>query len=309
MSRQLNVLFPRAGHILSQDKPCLPRLLPHPHSPPFLFDVLCSHAVFSHPLISPHFPPDTKYVAIVRDPWQLVQSAYHFYTTTFHARYLKTSRSFGEFIRNQSRYEPRSKPYSSFTNNRMSLDLGLPASQLTNASHVAPFLRELGRVFHLVLIADRFDMSMVLMRRVLRWTMKDIVYQQLNYGLNRSRGKKKTAEFPDPELEKRFKRFQVFDVALYEHYVKVFDRKIAAEGRGFYEELVVFRRIARRIWEFCGGGGLRSTTPELVIPGSRWNEQFRVRHAECDVLSASEIKLTFVAKAKQLIRLAPFIDD
>ena len=295
MSRQLNVMFPRHGNILSQGKPGLRELAPHPKAPPFHFDILCNHVIFNYKTISPYFPPDTKYVAIVRDPWTQVHSAYYYYTNVYPTAYMKKAFNLEEFIRKQPQYEPRD-PFKSFTNNRMSLDLGLPPSHVTNSSYVTPFLRHLDSVFHLVLIADRFDESMVLMKRLFGWTMKDIVYRKLNT----QKVPRKKTEQSDPDLEKQFKRFEHFDVAVYEHCTKIFNQKIENEGPDFADELETFVSIRKQICEFCDG---KISGSELVIFRSKWNEQVVVQRAECAVLSVGELTLNTAARMKQIARL------
>ena len=293
MSRKLNVMFPLNSHILSQRYPRLKEIVPHPKIPPFHFDILCNHVIFNHTMISPYFLPDTKYLAIVRDPWTQVQSAYYYYTTKFHAGYLQNAVSFKVFISNQSLFEPKD-PLGSFTNNRMSIDLGLPPSHVTNSSYVTPFQRQLDSVFHLVLIAERFAESMVLMKRLLGWTMKDVVYKNLN-----SLKPKKKTEGPVPDLDEQFKRFHQFDVAVYEHFAKIFSRKIKNEGPDFADELETFVNITKQISEFCDA---KKSGSELAIFRSKWNEEFVVRRAECAVLNAIEVSLNSVARRKQLAR-------
>ena len=94
-------------------------------SPPFLFDIFCNHVIYNRSQVDRYFPRDVKHLAILRHPWRQVQSAFHYYTTAFHVSYLKGVPSFQVFVKNQSRFEP-SDPLHSKTNNRMSVDLGLP---------------------------------------------------------------------------------------------------------------------------------------------------------------------------------------
>lgn len=296
MSRQLNVMYPLTGHTLSEANLGLRALLPHPKVPSFRFDILCNHVVFNHTMIRRFFPSDTKYVAIVRNPWQQVQSAYHYYSTVFRTKYLRKAVTFDEFIHNQSRFEPKN-PLRSYTNNRMSIDLGLTPRHVTNPSYVTPFLRHLDSVFHLVLIADRFDESMVLLKRLFRWTMKDVVYRKLNS----LKAKREKIPDPDPDLEKRFKRFDLFDVAVYEHYAKIFSQKVKSEGPDFADELQTFVNITKQVSEFCDA---KTSGSELVILGSEWNEPFVVRRTECAVLKASEVVLNNVARNEQRDRLS-----
>ena len=72
ISRELNVMFPRNGNLLSDQAHELYPLVEHPPSPPFLFDLLCNHVVFDLEMIRPFFPKDVLYIAILREPFSQV---------------------------------------------------------------------------------------------------------------------------------------------------------------------------------------------------------------------------------------------
>ncbi|XP_076444200.1 galactosylceramide sulfotransferase-like [Babylonia areolata] len=295
IARRLNIMFPKQGHVLSQNEPSLRPVIPHPPSPPFLFDILCNHFVFRHDQIERAFPPDTKYVAILRDPLRRVQSAFYYYTSVFHLRYLKPVRSFKQFIQNQSMFETVS-PYISQTNNRMSIDLGLESYYLKDSGYITTFVKRLENKFDLILIADRFDESMLLLKRRLRWTMKDIVYMNLNTHSKKDLSKEKIS----PETKDKFQRFQRFDVAIYEHFLKKFDQYVAEEGQDFNEELNHYITTLKQINDFCKGRNVSAS--ELVIKPSRWDKQFTLQRSECKILIVEEMKLCAWAKAVQLGR-------
>ncbi|XP_070205467.1 galactose-3-O-sulfotransferase 2-like isoform X2 [Littorina saxatilis] len=298
MSRDLNVMFPNRSWILSQKNPGLGKLAPHPKSPPFLFDILCNHVLFNHKLVKPYFPLDTQYVGIVRDPWEQVKSAFNYYTDVFRAPYLKNAASFKDFILRQPELEP-SNPLSSYTNNRMSLDLGLPPDEVTNASYVKPFVRHLDDVFDLMLLADRFDESMVLLRRTFRWTMKDVVFLKLNS----HKAKVKDYFQPDAQTTRRFEQFAKFDVAVFRYFEKVFHKKIAAGGNDFFDELQIFTKLVQQVSEFCNKA--QSHVGSLVAPANKWSKEFSIRRAECKILKVPEPTLNRVIRNQQLARLCP----
>ncbi|KAL8573712.1 hypothetical protein ACOMHN_018987 [Nucella lapillus] len=294
-SRRLNVMFPIKGNLLSQSDPELSSLIPHPPSPPFLFDVLCHHVIFNRSLLRPYFPADTKHVAIVRDPRRQLWSAFYFYRYVFHKKYLRPINSFEEFIHKQSTIEPLSV-YESMTNNRMSVDMGLDPHRLNDPSYVSSFIKHLDDVFELVLIADRFDESVLLLKRRFSWTMKDVVYRALN-----TRRKSIHFEELSPDAENKSQQFQRFDVAVYKHFLKVFDQKVAEEGQDFTEELIYYLAIQNRIKQFCSKTNMSGF--ELVIPSSRWDKQFSIHHSECPILTLREVGLNVWSKAVQMARL------
>ncbi|KAK7477602.1 hypothetical protein BaRGS_00031150 [Batillaria attramentaria] len=146
MSRSLNVMLPRIRNILSNYSPKLLPIIEHPESPPFLFDILCNHVVLNATSLRPHFPADTKYVAIVREPLTLVQSAYHYFRDVEGFPYLKAVPSFKAYVSDPLKYEPKN-PYMSLTRNRMSIELGLPPEQVSNVSYTRHFYRNWTKLF------------------------------------------------------------------------------------------------------------------------------------------------------------------
>ncbi|KAK7098101.1 galactose-3-O-sulfotransferase 2-like [Littorina saxatilis] len=298
LSRDLHVMFPAGDKDhLSENKAVLSPIIPHPPSPPFLFDILCNHVVFREHQVRPWFPADTKLITILRRPWDQVVSAFNYYRQVWEVPYLLCAPNVKEFLLKRPRFEPVS-PLSSFTNNRMSLDLGLPPDQLTNSSHVPAFLDRLQDTFHLVLIAEHFDESLVLLRRRLGWTMKDIVYIKLN-----AHDKNTTAidENSDPKLKEAFNRFNHFDVAVYDHFIRLFVQEVGKEGPEFFHELRAFAAVERDVRDFCSKSS--SSADVLRVGDTVWNEAFTVETGECIVLTMDEVTLHSLAKARQLSAL------
>ena len=58
----------------------------------------------------------------------------------------------------------------------MSFDLGLEQKSFTEDEKISEFVDELSKKLHLVLIADYFDESLVLLKRLLCWDLEDIIY-------------------------------------------------------------------------------------------------------------------------------------
>ncbi|KAL8582080.1 hypothetical protein ACOMHN_004000 [Nucella lapillus] len=243
-SRQLNVLFPRAGrNILSERwRWPLARLSRHPPSPPFLFDIVCNHLVYDR-RAERFLPEDVVRIVVLREPLSQVYSAFNYYRKVYREEYLKHPSSFRDFLSRQDHYENRG-PYRSFTNNRMSLDLGLPLKQLKNSSHVKHFVKEVDDLFDLVLIAERFDESMILLKRRLKWTMKDVLYISINKGAKSQQRPPKL----DQAIKKKFRKFDQFDNGLYDYFSQKFDKLVREEGQGFKDEVQAYKDILQ---QFC----------------------------------------------------------
>ncbi|KAH7965398.1 hypothetical protein HPB49_007366 [Dermacentor silvarum] len=59
--------------------------------------------------------------------------------------------------------------------NQMSFDLGLEPAQFANASAVRRFIERLDATFDLVMVAERINESLVLLRDLLCWDLDDVV--------------------------------------------------------------------------------------------------------------------------------------
>ena len=58
----------------------------------------------------------------------------------------------------------------------MAFDLGLEQESFSNEEEIAKFIENISKSFELVLIAEYFDESLVLMKRMLCWDSEDIIY-------------------------------------------------------------------------------------------------------------------------------------
>ena len=178
----------------------------------------------------------------------------------------------------------------------MSVDLGLPPRQIRNSSYIATFLQHVDKVFDLVLIADRFDESMVLLKRRLRWTLKDVLYMKLN-----KRRKENRQQVQVPALLKaRFQAFDQFDIALYDYFSEQFNLTVLEEGPEFQEEVNTFGSIEEQVQSFCE---FHRSRGNLTVPESKWNKRFVVKAAECEALAMEEITLDDRAKYWQQVRM------
>ena len=58
----------------------------------------------------------------------------------------------------------------------MAFDLGLEQENFSNEEEITELIENISKRFDLVLIAEYFDESLVLMKRMLCWDFEDIVY-------------------------------------------------------------------------------------------------------------------------------------
>ena len=121
--------------------------------------------------------------------------------------------------------------------------MGLEQENLQNMALVKRYIDKMEEEFDLVMIADYFDESLILLKRLLCWEFQDIVYFKL-------RTKKKKINL-EKEVENNILTWNRADAILYDHFNKTFWRKVREAGSTFDEELRTFRRINQEYQESC----------------------------------------------------------
>ncbi|KAK3779348.1 hypothetical protein RRG08_052570 [Elysia crispata] len=260
LSRNLTSLLPVTGTLISEREAAIPRenVIPHPRGEG-TFDVLGVHVVYDHKEMDKYFPKSAFRVAIIRDPLKQAVSALAYYTVVW--PYPQLTSGFNRhpldpitsFLKHPEDFSggPGCPELGSWVSNRMSYDLGVgsQASSLETLKRddaaVQLFLQTLEKQFDLILIADHFEESIVLLRRYLKWSMKDIIFIKVNA----------MQEGEDSVWRKRpnltaidlsaFEQCNKLDYRLYQHFLPVFFEKIHKETL-FQQEVDAFREIQRK---------------------------------------------------------------
>ena len=311
LARNLSVLLPKKQTSISENSRYIHRnsVVPHPEGKQF-YDILCSHVLFDQEQISKFFPETAARIAIVREPVKQALSALVYYFTVWDpTRALRKGCSrykddpINSFLRHpQHFYNQIYGPSASYINNRMSVDLGFDLNEFEaskrNTTKIQTFLRQVQAQFDLVLLSDYFDESLVLMRRTLRWSMRDIVYLQINV----KKKDKNSVWLKEPilnsEIRQRFRDWDVIDFQLYDHFLNIFLRTISKEPL-FQEELKVFRAVQMDVKYFCL---INKTAKSLIIPESAWNDKFTISRYDCELMAMEEIPMTSYMRSKQHTR-------
>ena len=313
LTRNLTVLLPLRGAMINQKSFQIVRrrMVPHPDGKE-KFDILCNHVVYNEAEIAKYFPDSAVRVVILREPMKQALSALVYYSTRYRTPFLKKALEkypndpINGYLRHpEDFYEPDKYwgPMTSFINNRMSLDLGFDPYQFELSKHnttkIETFLKTVEKEFDLVLISDYFEESMVLLRRKLRWSMKDIIYLKVNTA--------KQQRIPPPlkrkpkissKVAQIFRQWDKIDFKLYEHFLPKFQRAIRAEPH-FEQEVRAFKTIRKEVEKFCLHDMIHEN---LIISKSVWGDSFIITKFDCFVMQSEEIPLVEAARQIQLFR-------
>ena len=309
MARDLSALLPINGHIISQDSKAIPRadMIPQVQGKQ-IYDILCSHVVYDSDQVGQYFAETAFRVTIIREPMKQVLSALAYYTLVFPSLPLVAgaqkhkSDPINGFLRHPEDYTGGQKcpQPTSFVNTRMSFDLGFNVGHIEatrqNRAEIKQFLQNLEEEFDLVLISDYFDESMVLLKRQLKWSLRDILYLRVNAMTLakdspwRSEPNITSAEFL------AFRHCNMVDYELYDHFLPIFLDKIDKE-RLFEEEVAAFKSVLKSLVNFCDS---ESAGERLLVPKSDWTEELVILRCECEMMRLSEPSLVDRARKKQM---------
>ncbi|XP_051994568.1 LOW QUALITY PROTEIN: galactosylceramide sulfotransferase [Xyrauchen texanus] len=196
------------------------------------FNLLCSNMRLDLTQVKQVMPPNTVFITLLRDPVRTFESVFSYYTSTipaFLSAYRATANTanggksaLSVFLDSPERFWDPNEPGNGLAKNPMSFDMGLN-NQKWNTSWPED-LSQLEEAFHLVMIAEHFDESLVLLGALLGLDHEDLAYVRLN-----SRTSNSVTEL-DKNMMAKLRSWNVLDTLLYEFFVQVFWEKASQFG-------------------------------------------------------------------------------
>ncbi|XP_019714058.1 galactose-3-O-sulfotransferase 3 isoform X2 [Hippocampus comes] len=256
----LTVALPKqqCGHHFCYPNPFSANFV-HPHTlPP---NIVGNHLRFNAGELHRVVPADARYVTILREPAAMFESLF-----TYYSQHCQTFRrvpggSLGAFLEQPLRYYRPQDKNSNYARNTLTHDLGGDKDRpAADAAYARAFTAQVERVFSLVMIAEHFDESLVLLRRLLSWDADDLVYVKLNMRTPASKRRL------TPDLAGKVRAWNWIDAHLYDHFNGSLWRQLAALGSACVaRELRLLRAAQERLLQSCFGGRrpLRSSAGKI----------------------------------------------
>ena len=231
----------------------------------FSFNIVDNHMRYNHNkkiddyLFTKSDISKVKKITILREPVSLMLSTFNYISD---APAFKRSGSLRSFIENPQAYydsDPKnSKPVSNnvskislehahFAHNHMAFDLGY-SSENVDSFKLKKIISEVERQYHLVMLQDRFDESLILLKELLCLDVSDILYVIKN----KSQKYPKAVRLVD---EGKVRTWNQVDSALYDHFSKILDQKIKLFGElRMNREIENLRSKNNEIYKKCISG-------------------------------------------------------
>ncbi|KFQ24559.1 Galactose-3-O-sulfotransferase 2, partial [Mesitornis unicolor] len=207
------------------------------------YNIMSNHLRFNRSEVQKVMAPNTFYFSILRNPIPQLESSYIYYKDDVPA--FRISKDVNEYLASPMKYY-HSEAYKQniYARNIMWFDFGYNNNAEDNKKYVQAVLKEIEQNFHLILIADYFDESMILLKHALCWDLDDVIYFKLN---SRSQD---TVQTLTPESKERIKVWCSLDWKLYQHFNQSFWRRI--------EETIGLEELEKEV------NGLRTRQKELM---------------------------------------------
>uniref|UniRef100_A0A1E1XE35 Putative galactose-3-o-sulfotransferase n=1 Tax=Amblyomma aureolatum TaxID=187763 RepID=A0A1E1XE35_9ACAR len=241
----LNFVLPKSPntHYLGHPEPFSRRFIANISAYNMTYNILTHHTRYNGREMHELMPPDTVYVTILRRPDSLFESLYSYckLETIF-------KRNLTVFVRdrNLTGYLARHRVIERRVGlNQMSFDLGFNGPPSSREA-VVKFLEDIGSAFDLVMLAERLDESLVLLKHLLCWNTTDMVALKVNSRY--SAYKEKLSN----DTKQRILNLNPVDWQLYEHFAKLFDDKVKEFGEDrMAEEVEELRAAQKEYYERC----------------------------------------------------------
>ena len=265
------------------------------------YNLLVEHAIYNGTFMRKLMNPGSVFVTMIRQPLDLFVSTLHYFNVFELANVTAKHgmKAVQAYLRNIDRYEsvyksPAAAPKRycipdgfSITKNLLSHCLGMPMGFPPGRQNikddldaVVRHIKNLDSEFLLVMIVEYFEESLVLLKRLMCWDVKDVLYHSSNLGSYRKNISSHQLTRSDRDLHMRWSRV---DYVLYGHFNRTFWRKVRLQGDGFRQEVLYFREVQQRVVRFCQA--LTSYKESSIrFPETVWSPAFTFSSDECQLM-------------------------
>ncbi|XP_037789800.1 galactosylceramide sulfotransferase-like [Penaeus monodon] len=219
--------------------PILRSLRPAYHgSPDGRYNMVVSHTLFDKERAQRVMKESAKYVAAIREPASRFESMWYF--GSYEKRFGMTLSAFAKASHYTSTQKSNLNTIATFFGVRDPSDRATESEMYSKA-------KGLNQIFDLVMIVERFDESLVLLKHLMCWDTEDVAYVKAKIRSPSYRPKVSEAE------KHRLRELNRQDVILYKFFSEVFEEKVKAFGKErMQREVKDLRQANARFLEDCG---------------------------------------------------------
>ncbi|XP_078582390.1 galactose-3-O-sulfotransferase 2-like [Branchiostoma floridae x Branchiostoma japonicum] len=262
------------------------------------YNILCHHTRFNYTNIRDLMPDDTVYITIVRNPVDMYESI--FYYMQFDKEFkVNSSNPLNTFLDKPFYYVSRlkKKPSNGLYRNPMFYDLGYLRTESVSEKTIRSDIYLLQKIFSVVMVADYFEESLILMKHTLCWDIDDVTFFKLNA---RREG---SIRHVTADMAGKIRRWNKADVMLFDHFNRTLWSKLSRLPFDWRKEVAILKERNRRLQKDCIQSDRVWNThiedkrfevwqpPGITIKGFRLKESARMNDT-CVNMAKSELPFT-----------------
>lgn len=219
--------------------------------PGMCFNIICNHMRFSAAEVARVLPRDSVYITILRDPAELFESSFHYFGHLIPLTWrIPDEDKMAAFLHDPDLYFGPKSLNSFYIKNLLFFDLGQDHTLDSNDPRVDEAIRLIAERFHLVMLVEYFEESLILLKDTLCWEMADILFFKLNAR------QQSTVSKLSPELREKALQWNAIDWKLYKYFNRTFWEKVEAYGRKrMTKDVKELKRRNTELQQICIEGG------------------------------------------------------
>lgn len=221
------------------------------YRPGACYNIICNHMRFNAPEVDALLPSNAFFFTILRDPALVFESSFHYnkrivpFTWRIHGKDKLES-----FLNNPHLYFDSDGFNSFYLKNLHFFDFGFDNTLEPEDLIVDSAISAIAERFQLVLIAEHFEESLILLKDALCWEMDDLLYFKMN-----TRRPTSVSQLT-PKLRAKALEWNGVDWKLYRYFNATLWAKIDAYGRKRMEkEVKKLRQRNSEMAAICISGG------------------------------------------------------
>ena len=206
-------------------------------------------------------PDGTIFTTLLRSPVDQFLSVFNNFELKSEIRNLRPHQDpYEEFFRNPEKIAKMSSDaIFHLIQNSMSFDLGLEPKFFKDPEAVDAFIQKIDKDFHLVMILELLDESLVLLKRLMCWSLSDLIYVKLSVNNEYSAS-------VAPHVTEKIKKWNSVDQQLYDYFYRKMKKIISQQDNEFQQEVELLKTINKDFSKECYArvtpvynGGYKST--------------------------------------------------
>ena len=281
-------------------------------------NIICVHTVFNKTQINTIMPKDTLLVASIREPFSQFKSSFNFWKLSEKYQIKKSTDPILEYFRNLDKYEkllpgsfynPIAKKENvllSYSKNYMAYEYGFDLDRIHNETYVNGHLEFINSTFKSVMILEKYDESLLLLRKNTHWTFEELLYVK-----QRDRKYSFKAKNYTSDIVEMHRGMSPIDYRIYDMFLERHNKLVHFAGSRFQDELKAFRSVLEKMHDFCLPllNKIQRTKKlhqiidiaerDIVINATEFSDSFTLSGAKCALLSMGELFLRTAVKLWQ----------